>query len=77
MRTYEFWRRRETGEIWAVELAEGVVVGCCGPLHSSDVDESFLPTFDYSHEDAAWVEEHRDAYHLHCIGVAKPPASVQ
>jgi len=65
MKTYEFWRERETGDVWAVELLEGVVVGLCGPLHHSEVDEGFLETFGYSTERAAWVEQHRDAFDLY------------
>jgi hypothetical protein len=64
MRTYEYWRERETGHVWAVELSEGVVVGCCGPLHPSELEERFLPTLDYSPERAAWTEAHRDAFDL-------------
>lgn len=62
---HEFWRERRTGEAWAVELREGVVVGCCGPLDHSEVDETFLETFDYSSDRAAWVEAHRDAFDLY------------
>ena len=67
MKTYEFWRERGTGEIWAVELLDGVVVGCCGPLTRSEVEERFLRTFDYSPARAAWVEAHRDAFDLHDV----------
>jgi len=65
MKTYEFWRERGTGEVWAVELREGVVVGCCGPLDHSEVDEAFFETFDYSSDRAAWVEAHREAFDLY------------
>jgi hypothetical protein len=64
MRTYEFWRERGTGEVWAVDLREGVVAGCCGPLDHSELDEAFLETFDYSPDRAPWVEAHRDAFDL-------------
>lgn len=67
MKTYEFWRERGTGEIWAVELREGVVAGCCGPLGHSEVDETFVEAFDYSSDRAAWVEAHRDAFDLHLV----------
>lgn len=46
MKTYEFWRERRTGEVWAIELLEGAVVGCCGPLDHSELDEKFLEAFD-------------------------------
>jgi [lysine-biosynthesis-protein LysW]--L-2-aminoadipate ligase len=64
MRTYEFWREREHGSLWAVALREGVVVGCCGPLTRSEIEERFLPTFDYSAERGAVVETSRDRYEL-------------
>jgi hypothetical protein len=62
MTSYEFWRERSTGSIWAVRLHEGVVVGCCGPLTWSEIDERFLPTFDYSAERAELVESRREEY---------------
>lgn len=65
MKTYEFWRERRTGEVWAIELVEGAVVGCCGPLDHGDLDQEFLGAFDYSSERAAWVEAHRDAFDLY------------
>ncbi len=65
MKTYEFWREHETGEIWAIELLEGVVVACCGPLDHSETEEQFLATFDYAPDRAAWVEKHRDAFDLY------------
>lgn len=65
MKTYEFWRERETGEVWAVELLEGIVVGLRGPLHHREVDTGFLQTFGYLPERAAWVEQHRDAFDLY------------
>lgn len=67
MKTYEFWRERGPGEIWAVELLDGVVVGCCGPFTRSEVEERFLRTFDYSPARATWVEAHRDAFDLHDV----------
>lgn len=65
MKTYEFWREPETGKVWAIELLEGAVVGCCGPLDRSEIEERFLPTFDYSPERAGWTEAHRDTFDLH------------
>ena len=65
MKTFEYWRERETGEVWAVELLEGVVVGCCGPLDPSELEEQFLKAFDYTAERATWVEANRDAFDLH------------
>jgi hypothetical protein len=65
MRTYEFWRERRTGEVWAIELLEGVVVGSCGPLDHSELDETFLEAFDYSPGRSASIEAHRDAFDLY------------
>lgn len=67
MKTYEFWRERESGEVWAVELVDGIVVACCGPLEHSEIDEQFLPGLDYSSERAEWVEAHRDAFDLYSV----------
>jgi hypothetical protein len=65
MKSYEFWRERATGEVWAIELVEGIVGGCCGPLDQSEIEEQFLKTFDYSPRRAAWVDAHRDAFGLY------------
>ena len=62
MREWEFWQERSTGHIFAVAFDEGRVTGCCGPLDMSEVDDDFLPTFDYSGERAGWFDEHRDAF---------------
>lgn len=65
MKAYEFWRERGTGQVWAVELLEGVVAGACGPLDHSELDEEFLEAFDYATERAAWIEAHRDVFDLY------------
>ena len=65
MKEREFWRERDGGHVYAVELVDGVVAGTCGPLESGDVDERFLPTFDYTGEWATWVDGHREAFDLH------------
>jgi hypothetical protein len=67
MKSYEFWRERATGSIWAVELLQGVVVGCCGPLARSEIEERFLRTFDYGPARAAETEANRDAFDLYDI----------
>jgi hypothetical protein len=64
MRTYEFWRECASGSIWAVALLDGVVVGCCGPLTWSEIDERLLPAFDYDVERGAVVEGHRERFEL-------------
>jgi hypothetical protein len=67
MKQHEFWRNRETGQIWAVELVDGVVVGSCGPLDHSELDERFLETFDYDPGGAATIEAQRDAFELYDV----------
>lgn len=62
MITFEFWRNRETGEILAVKLLDGIVVGCAGPLHHDDVDPEFLEDLDYASEGADRVEETRELF---------------
>jgi len=62
LKTYEYWRERATGHVWAIELVDGVVVGCCGPLDRDELEERFLPTLDYSGELAAWAESTREDF---------------
>ncbi|MGZ4431307.1 MAG: hypothetical protein ACXVYV_06630 [Gaiellales bacterium] len=64
MTTHEFWRERATGHIWAVELDDGLVSACCGPLGHDDVDERFLDAFEYSPQEAPAVERRRDEFEL-------------
>lgn len=65
MKEYEFWREQSDGRIYAVELEDGVVVGSCGPLTSSEIDDGFLRTFDYSAERLDWLDEHRQDFDLY------------
>lgn len=30
----------------------------------SEIDDEFLPTFDYSEERAGWLEQHREEFEL-------------
>lgn len=63
MRAAEFWRERETGEIWAVELEDGVVSRCRGPLHWSEVNPTFLREgYDYAEDEAAEIEARREEF---------------
>jgi hypothetical protein len=60
---YEFWREKATGEVWAIELEEGIVVGGSGPLHSSEVDPAFLREgYEYLAEQAVSVEARREEF---------------
>jgi hypothetical protein len=53
----EYWRHRPTGEIWAVRLVNGAVIGACGPLADSYVTRELLHYLPYSQRDATWVKE--------------------
>lgn len=64
MKTYEFWRDRATGEILAIELLDGAVVGSCGPLDHSELDERFLHALEYSPERAGAIEANRSDFEL-------------
>jgi hypothetical protein len=64
---HEFWIERSTQAIWAVELHDGVVRACYGPLLLDDVEDDLLETFDYSTGGAAWIEMNRDRF-----GTLKP-----
>jgi hypothetical protein len=65
MKGHEFWRERASGEVWAIELVDGVVAGCCGPLEHNELEEGFLETFDYTAERSSWVEAHRADFDLY------------
>lgn len=64
LKAHEFWRERSSGRVYAVQLVDGLVTGCCGPLDMSEIDDEFLPTFDYSEERAGWLEQHREEFEL-------------
>lgn len=65
MKEHEFWREPAGGRVYAVELDDGMVTGSCGPLETTDIDDRFLATFDYSPDQAAWLEEHRAEFDLY------------
>jgi hypothetical protein len=64
MKEHEFWRECSTGRVYAIELEDGVVTGCCGPLSRSEVEDAFLEDFDYSSARAGWIERNREAFEL-------------
>jgi hypothetical protein len=65
MTTHEFWRETDTGEVWAVELEDRVVVRTHGPLHWSEIAPGFLEQgYDYRTEDAAELEARREEFEL-------------
>ncbi len=65
MKEHEFWREKDDGHVYAVELVDGVVAGTCGPLDAGDLDEGFLATFDYVSDRDGWIERHRDLFDLY------------
>jgi CBS domain-containing protein len=65
VKEHEFWRERTGGHVYAVELVDGLISGTCGPLEAGDLDHMFLASFDYTPDQAAWLEEHRDEFDLH------------
>lgn len=65
MRTHELWRERRTGEVWALELRDGMVSGCFGPLADEDIDHDLLGRYDYTGERVDWIEQHRDEFDLY------------
>jgi CBS domain-containing protein len=78
MKEREFWREPTGGHVYAVELEDGLVTGGCGPLDTAEIDERFLASFDYSPDQAAWLEEHRaefDLYRLVSPHAMEPTAS--
>jgi len=64
MITHEFWRHSGTGQVFAVQLLDGIVVACSGPLHHDDIDLAFLDDLDYAEEGATAIEASREEYVL-------------
>lgn len=63
MTTHEFWRETASGEVWAVELEDGVVSRCLGPLHWSEIHPTFLREgYEYSSDEAEAVEARRQEF---------------
>lgn len=63
----EFWMEGATHAVWAVELEDGTVAACYGPLLPSEIDDELLDTFEYSRGGAAWIELNRERF-----GTIKP-----
>lgn len=63
MKTCEFWRETATGEVWAVELEDGVAVGSKGPLHWTEINPAFLHAgYDYDPAEASGIEVRREEF---------------
>jgi CBS domain-containing protein len=65
MKEREFWREPADGRVYAVELDDGLVTGSCGPLATGEIDDRFLPSYDYTAEHAAWLEQRREEFELY------------
>jgi len=63
MDTYEYWAHEKSGEVWAVHIQDGEVVGACGPLNHRDRPAD-MRDFEYSQEEAAWIEDCREDFRL-------------
>lgn len=63
---YNFWRHRNSGEVYAIRTDNGKVIGCCGPLAYDEVNASDLPYYYYDDnpEDAEWAQEHEAHFAL-------------
>ena len=61
MNSYEYWAHKSSGDTWAVEIRNGMVVGACGPLHHSERPAD-MRDFDFDRETGDWVEENRDDF---------------
>ena len=64
VKTYEFWRETSTGDVWAVELTDGVVSGAAGPLHWSEIKLAYLHGYDYAPGEAVRIEAVREDFEL-------------
>jgi hypothetical protein len=58
---YEYWQHRATGDLWAVKLNDGRVVGVT-EIRRDDVDRELLPYLPYRTIDAAHFEKSRDDF---------------
>jgi hypothetical protein len=62
MVTHEFWRDRDTGAYWAVELTDGDVTACAGPLRIDDMNARFLRELDYTADEAGRIQATRERF---------------
>lgn len=62
MRQHELWRDRRNGDVWAVELNDGIVTACDGPLHWSDLSLSYLDGYSYRPDGALAIERDREHF---------------
>lgn len=55
---YEYWHHRTTGDVWAVQLDDGRVVGVT-EIRRDDVNSDLLPHLPYRSTDASTFEKRR------------------
>jgi hypothetical protein len=53
--TYECWRHRPTGRLWAVKLVDSTVIAACGPLAKHDVFGPVIPYLPFSTREMDWL----------------------
>jgi len=53
---YEFWQHRATGDVWAVKLSQGRVVGAT-QISRADVTAELLPYLAYRSDDVADLQK--------------------
>jgi|SRR5215813_46395 len=58
---YEYWQHRATGEVWAIKLNDGRVVGAA-QIARNDVSAELLPYLAYRIDDVADFEKRRDDF---------------
>lgn len=58
---YEYWQHRATGDIWAVKLRDGKVVGAA-EIGRGDVHDEILPYLSYRPTEAAPLDKRRNDF---------------
>jgi hypothetical protein len=58
----EFWIHEPTATVWAVEHAEGAILGVAGPISAADADPVLLDHLPYLSTEAVWVTLNRDEF---------------
>ena len=58
---HQYWRHTPTGQMWAVRIVDGELVGACGPLDPKEVPPKVLPYLPFHFRDVLWIRDnHRD-----------------
>jgi len=58
---YEYWQHRASGEVWAVKLNDGRVIGATR-LSQADVNQDLLPYLTYRADDLADFQKRQDEF---------------